>query len=391
MCTQCKACADICPKKAIDIIDEIDKGYALIDETLCINCKLCEEVCQVTNPTKLFPVISWHQGWANDSIRRNSSSGGFASAIIKSFVQQGGFVSSCILHNGEFVYETTNEVENLQRFVGSKYVKSNPLGTYIKIKKLLMERNSVLFVGLPCHAAALRNFTSKINCEKLFIIDLICHGSPSPQLLKMALEDYGVKVENVSNISFRQKGQFSLKSNAMSIVPRGVQDRYTIGFLDGLFYTENCYSCIYARTDRVGDLTIGDSWGTDLVDESENGVSLALCQNSKGKQLLDSAELELFPVDIEKAIEANKQLKSPAKEMPQRKSFFQDIKKGKGFRVATFKALPKRCFRQGVKGFLIKRKTSWGGEKYCITYEISSSNPLRQTGLSDKSVGTKEK
>lgn len=369
MCTQCKACVDICPKKAIDVIDGIDKGYASIDETICINCKLCEKVCQVNSPPKLFHVTSWHQGWANETIRRNSSSGGFASAIIKNFIRQGGYVSACVFDNGEFAYEITNEVENIPKFAGSKYVKSNPVGIYKKIKKLLMDGNSVLFVGLPCHAAALRNFTSKINCEKLFIIDLICHGSPSPEILKMALEDYGVELDIISKITFRQKDQFNLKSNATRIVPCGVQDRYTIGFLDGLFYTENCYSCMYAKIDRIGDLTIGDSWGTDLVDESENGVSLALCQNSKGKQLLDNAELELFPVDIKKSIEANKQLKSPAKEPTRRKCFFQDIKDGKRFREATFKALPKRCFRQDVKGLLIKLKLLRSTEKYCITYE----------------------
>lgn len=52
---------------------------------------------------KLNPLF-WKEGWAlNPEIRNNASSGGVASAIIYSFIKDGGYVASCMLNKGEFV------------------------------------------------------------------------------------------------------------------------------------------------------------------------------------------------------------------------------------------------------------------------------------------------
>lgn len=39
----------------------------------------------------------------------------------------------------------------------------------------------------------------------------------------------------------------------------------------------------------LSDITLGDSWGTELSGEVKNGVSLILCQSEKGKELIESA------------------------------------------------------------------------------------------------------
>ena len=58
--------------------------------------------------------------------------------------------------------------------------------------------------------------------------------------------------------------------------------RNTAMFLNSTSYTENCYECKYAKTERISDLTLGDSWGSRLTeDEIHKGVSLALCQTEK--------------------------------------------------------------------------------------------------------------
>lgn len=47
---------------------------------------------------------------------------------------------------------------------------------------------------------------------------------------------------------------------------------------------------------RAGDLTIGDSWGTEMTSELPKGVSLVLCQTKKGQELLDLMDFNLFNV-----------------------------------------------------------------------------------------------
>lgn len=45
-CYGCAACAAICPQKAIQMeIDEEGFCYPLIDESICLKCKLCLSVC----------------------------------------------------------------------------------------------------------------------------------------------------------------------------------------------------------------------------------------------------------------------------------------------------------------------------------------------------------
>lgn len=73
------------------------------------------------------------------------------------------------------------------------------------------------------------------------------------------------------------------KKDGKPITGHHIQDRYTMSFLSSLNYTENCYYCRYATDKRVGDITIGDAWGSDLKEEIDNGISLIMCQTEKAK------------------------------------------------------------------------------------------------------------
>ena len=45
-CTGCTACANICPRKAIEFKEKSNGFlYPIIDEKLCIKCNKCKEVC----------------------------------------------------------------------------------------------------------------------------------------------------------------------------------------------------------------------------------------------------------------------------------------------------------------------------------------------------------
>lgn len=364
-CNGCMACSSICPKNCITIADSINAMNAEIDESVCINCKLCEKTCpNITKPEKMSP-IEWKQGWAGKDIRSKSTSGGAASAIIKSFIQSGGYVASCLFKNGEFVFELTNDLEVAKRFAGSKYVKSNPEGIYKKVQERL-KTDKVLFIGLPCQVAALKNYIK--NQDNLYTVDLICHGTPSVKLLDQYLDEKGYNLKELKDVKFRTKVDMGLSVDGERIYLSRVTDDYLCAFLESIDYTENCYSCQFASLERVSDITLGDSWGTEYKDEEKNGISLVLIQSEKGRELVDRSGLELKDVDLDNAVACNHQLSHPSIVSPKRDKFLNLIKTGKSFKIATFSVLPKMVIKQNIKLVLIKlhlMKTGGGG--YSLT------------------------
>lgn len=357
-CAGCMACIDICPQGAISIQDNLQAYNAVINEKLCVNCGACQKVCQSNYSASAISPISWQQGWAlQDEVRANSSSGGAAAELSRVFIVSGGIVCSCVFRDGVFGFEFAETVDELQKFVGSKYVKSNPIGIYKQISDKLKKDKEVLFIGLPCQVSALKNFVPSKYQKNLYTIDLICHGTPSPEILEKFLNQYHYSLKNLNDIRFRMKAKFQVFGDNKGIVTPGVSDRYMIAFLNTLTYTENCYSCQYAKRERVSDLTIGDSWGNELAEEEQKkGVSLILCQTAKGMKLLSNAKLHLEPVDVDRAVKNNHQLHAPSNMPEGRYDFFRLLNEGKKFDSLVKKNFPKQCFRQDIKKILIKAK-----------------------------------
>lgn len=357
-CTGCMACREICPQKAIQIIDNMTVLNAVINEEKCVNCDLCKKVCQNNNKIIKIHPIKWKQGWAlDDTVRARSSSGGIAQAIELAFVRAGGIVCSCIFANGVFKFSIAETEEEVQKFCGSKYVKSSPYGIYREVESKLKIGKHVLFVGLPCQVAAIKIYVNKKYQEGLYTIDLICHGTPSPKILDAFLCQYGINTRDLVNIQFRNKNKFSIKSNAQYIEDKGVLDKYSIAFLNSISYTENCYRCQYAKIERASDITLGDSWGSNIeLKEQKNGISLILIQTEKGKQMLELADLELMDVDLNKAIAHNHQLEHPSIKPALREEFFCNIQKNQKFNRVVRRIYPKQCAKQFVKSILIRVK-----------------------------------
>lgn len=357
-CVGCKACIDACSKNAITFNDTMDAYNAVIDENRCISCGACSRVCQVQHEAPLYNPLFWKQGYARDECcRKAASSGGVASAIERAFVEAGGTAVSCVFKNGEFIFDSADSAVDCAKFVGSKYVKSDMKSIYQTVRMLLTRDCKVLFVGLPCQVAALKmSIPTKIS-HSLYCVDLICHGTPSPRLLEAFLLKHGTSLSEFHIVAFRRDNRFQIEKENKPLLYNGVCDRYMVAFLNGLTYTENCYSCKYAKLARVSDLTLGDSWGSDLPkEEQRKGISLVLCQTSKGRELLELADLQLFDVDLENAINNNHQLKEPSERPAKRNFFFEKLKNGRNFDYLVTKIYPRHSIKQDIKYILLKLK-----------------------------------
>lgn len=358
MCTGCMACMNICPKNAISIHDSYLSYNAIIDEGKCVNCNLCHGVCQNNNEIELMNPKLWYQGWISDEkLREQSSSGGAATALALKFIKEEGLVCSCIFDKGQFVFQTASRIEDISKFRGSKYVKSNPGNIYKVVSESLLDKKKVLFIGLPCQAAALRIYVAGISKEavnRLYTVDLICHGTPSPRLLEKYLRKKGIDIKKTDNIQFRSAMDFNVKCGGKYMAYPGTLDEYTLAFLRGIDYTYNCYSCRYAGIKRGSDLTIGDSWGSELSEEEkEKGISLILCQTDNGKELLRDINMQLQSVDLDKAIAANGQLRAPYKKTKFYNIFWKKYK-GNNLAWATFCCYPVKCIKQKIKALYLK-------------------------------------
>ena len=87
-----------------------------------------------------------------------------------------------------------------------------------------------------------------------------------------------------------------------------------------------------------------------------------LCQNEKGKELIDQADLTLVDVDLKKAIESNHQLYQPSQKPKQRELFFKELKKGTGFKRTVRRCYPKKYLKNVAKTLLYKIYLCGGGK-----------------------------
>ena len=188
-CTGCSACYNICPKNAIKMKEDKEGfKYPIIDKEKCIECGLCKNTCSVIKKEKKKVDINELEVVAayskNEIIRKTSSSGGIFTEIAKTILKDGGviFGAGYDEHLNVIHKKAENEKE-LEELKGSKYVQSSIGTTYKEAKNILEKGIKTLYVGTPCQIVGLKEYLQK-DYEQLYTCDVICHGSPSPKLLR---------------------------------------------------------------------------------------------------------------------------------------------------------------------------------------------------------------
>lgn len=337
-CSGCTACQQICPKHCINMFSD-NEGflYPKVDLKNCINCGLCEKACPDINPLECrLPINCYAVKNKNLDIRKESSSGGVFSLLAEKVLSQKGVVFGARFDSHwQVVMDYTENIEGLDKFRGSKYVKCDIGNTYSKVKDFLSSGRKVLYSGSSCQIAGLRKFL-KHDYENLLFVDYLCHGAPSPLLWKKYIEEISRNdVSSLTNISFRNKKRGW--KNFSIIIKRGKEvlvdsvfseNIYMRAFLADMSLRPSCYQCSARNGHSGADITIGDHWAIRDINSSfddNEGVSLVLINTEKGSCAFEDLNANIIETDFVESKKWNGAFYDKTEEHLHRKRFFRKL------------------------------------------------------------------
>lgn len=107
---------------------------------------------------------------------------------------------------------------------GSKYVQSDMRDTFRRVFEDLSKDRTVLFSGTHCQCAGLRSLAEMRHArtEKLFLVDIVCHGVPSPKVYQAYMEFMKKRHKGeIERFNFRNKGKVGWHSHVESAIIKG--------------------------------------------------------------------------------------------------------------------------------------------------------------------------
>lgn len=300
-CCGCSSCAYVCPKSAIKM-EEVD-GILLpvVDNELCTSCGLCVKHCPVIQSDndegnyiqKIYSAFS-----IRDEIRKKSSSGGISRELINAF--SSNYTNSVIYGSAidetlEVAHKRATHSSEFDQFYGSKYTTSNISSVFNQIKQDISNGAYVLFIGTPCQVEAINMLiTSKKEKERLFLIDVICHGPGVSSIWKDYISFIQSKYGKIDEFFFRDKSggwkNYSIKAvTAKRKISNSPALRiWSYLFFRGYLQRESCFECKFASPKRFSDITLGDFWGIERINTlmtDDEGVSFVAVNSNKGEML----------------------------------------------------------------------------------------------------------
>lgn len=348
-CCGCEACVQACPKHCIEfILDSQGFGYPKVDENICVNCGLCNNVCPILNVDeyslpKTTPAYATYNKSAEQ--RKTSSSGGIFTLLASNVIGKEGVVFGAKFDSDwNVVHNYADKVELIEPLKRSKYVQSCIGNSYKQVKAFLAKGKQVMFVGTPCQIAGLKHYLRK-DYDNLLTVDVVCHGVPSPMIWQKYLMEKKVEIASThhdispkdvdfTSISFRDKVNswrrfhlsftYKVRKDGIdaigtdSIVETSSQyvweNDYMLSFLHDYANRPSCFECKFRNGKCRSDLTLADFWNIEecmSVPEmiGEKGTSLVLVNSNRGEREFNEIECIKELVPFEKAIAGNPAIK----------------------------------------------------------------------------------
>ena len=351
-CCGCGECAAICPKNAIQMKPD-EKGflYPAIDNSLCVNCGLCQKNCSFNNKEEaLWPSKALIARTINDEILERSTSGGMYTLISDYILNKGGVVYAPNFDSEMYLrHSRISNSEHRNKSTGSKYVQSE-CAVYEEMLKNSKSANPIAFFGTPCQINAMKNFLlyQKADCKGIYYVDVVCNGVGSPLVwlehkkrierkYKRSLVDYKFRTKNNGLNSNEECAVFS--DGTKKMISNHFY-KYNPMYHSRLIVRPSCNNCTFCSMDRVSDITIGDFSKEDIVlnFKRTGGVSTVLINTEKGSRLFNEIKKYLQFQELNLDDISQLRLRECGKINLDSDRFYENIKKS-NLNYAVFKWL----------------------------------------------------
>ena len=391
-CCGCSACASICPKQCITMTED-NEGflYPQVNEDVCINCGLCEKVCnelypyEKSEPIHVFAAIN-----KDEDIRLRSSSGGIFYLLAKKTIREGGVVFGARFDESWQVYiDYAEDLDGVEAFLGSKYVQARIGDAYKEAKHFLTQGRKVLFSGTPCQVAGLHKYLRK-SYENLLSVDFVCHGTPSPKVWRMYLDEVVNEIRNIRSIGFRSKEKgwknfsFNLRYNqserTISMLSSHLDNPFMKAFLHDIILRPSCYECKAKECSSKSDITLADFWGINTVFpefDDNKGTSLIFVNSIAGEKIFTTLDIESKETNYTKIKPLNPACYKSSTKHPKREVFFEKLDNYNLIQLIDdcTKGSIKQQLKRIVKQIVINVENAMGG--------VNCKNPQEPTSINN--------
>lgn len=396
-CCGCSACFSICPKNCITMkADSEGFLYPFVNEIDCIDCGLCEKVCNELHPyDKREPLKVLAAINKDFDVRLKSSSGGIFHILAEKTISEGGVVFGARFdEQWQVVIDYAEDINGVEAFMGSKYVQARIATAYIDAKRFLNEGRKVLFSGTPCQIAGLHKYLNK-PYDNLLTVDFVCHGTPSPKVWSMYLDEVINEGQRISNIEFRNKAKgwdkfsFHLKYNeddkTLSVLSPFAKNHFMKAFLKNINLRPSCYECKAKGFSSQSDLTLADFWGIRTVFpqmDDDKGTSLVFINTDRGRQSMDYTKMEVRGTTYERVKPLNPACYRSVASNPKRDIFFARL--GNESLIELINDCTKPTIKQRIRHAIVLCKSLinrmlgriGGGNTHLVIYKQNNSTRL---------------
>lgn len=315
LCSQCGACAAVCPKGAITLPrDPAGNYYPRVDEATCgIACGLCAAVCAGNGidwdglhawrfgapcgPAPIGHCIAAYSGWAVDEqVRKASASGGLVTALLCHMLETHAIDAACVtvLEGDEPSTRLATTRDEIIAAAGSVYF-SNPALRALKPIKEFAGR--VAFVGLPCHINSLNKAIRRgaVAKDKIaLILGIFCGRTASLDLMRQFLRRKGLNPADVRQMRLRGNGwpgtfRFTMQDGSMREFTYPPPEYMAMW----KFYQHTPPYCLLCN-DPLGalaDVSFGDAWLPEFR-QDKLGTSTAIVRSGAGADALERAQAD---------------------------------------------------------------------------------------------------
>jgi coenzyme F420 hydrogenase subunit beta len=302
LCSGCGACAAVCSRGAIRLVNFLDDGIRPVRmKSSCAACGECLAVCPGTETAvplasdgKSLPRI-WEGFSCDPEIRLAGSSGGAITALALHCLEHEGMRRVVHVRSRQDI-PWFNETclsscrDDLLRGCGSRYSPASPCEM---LGRCAEKDGPAVFIGKPCDIAALRKVQKlrpELGRSIGVAISLFCAGTPSTAGTLSLIKKGGLSPDRVERLRYRGQGWPGTALAEQRDPEKSASFSYgeCWGFLKK-FRPFRCHLCPDGMGD-CADIACGDPWYL-APSEQEPGRSLVVARTPRGAYIVESAML----------------------------------------------------------------------------------------------------